>query len=139
MANQSAILAWRIPWTEEPGGLQSMGSQKSWTQLSLHTCAHTGFSGQVVPRGFPSARSESLLTLPHEQTIQERFLETVQVPFLLKLSMVLASISQQILSSTLLCFPLPPHLLLCVLIRLYRSDFHSRKAVPSALWAYLIR
>ena len=28
-----SILAWRIPWTEEPGGLQSMGSQ-SWTQLS---------------------------------------------------------------------------------------------------------
>ena len=28
------ILAWEIPWTEEPGGLQSMGSQKSWTWLS---------------------------------------------------------------------------------------------------------
>ena len=26
MATQSTILAWRIPWTEEPGGLQSMGS-----------------------------------------------------------------------------------------------------------------
>ena len=25
--NHSGILAWRIPWTEEPGGLQSMGSQ----------------------------------------------------------------------------------------------------------------
>ena len=28
MATHSSILAWRIPWTEEPGGLQSMGSQK---------------------------------------------------------------------------------------------------------------
>ena len=27
MANHSSILAWRIPWTEEPGRLQSMGSQ----------------------------------------------------------------------------------------------------------------
>ena len=27
MASHSSILAWRIPWTEEPGGLQSMGSQ----------------------------------------------------------------------------------------------------------------
>ena len=27
MATYSSILAWRIPWTEEPGGLQSMGSQ----------------------------------------------------------------------------------------------------------------
>ena len=28
VANFSSILAWRIPWTEEPGGLQSMGSQR---------------------------------------------------------------------------------------------------------------
>ena len=27
MATHSSVLAWRIPWTEEPGGLQSMGSQ----------------------------------------------------------------------------------------------------------------
>ena len=33
MAIHSGILAWKIPWTEEPGGLQSMGSQ-SWTWLS---------------------------------------------------------------------------------------------------------
>ena len=29
MATHSSILAWEILWTEEPGGLQSMGSQKS--------------------------------------------------------------------------------------------------------------
>jgi len=28
MAPHSSILAWKIPWTEEPGGLQSMGSQR---------------------------------------------------------------------------------------------------------------
>ena len=28
MATHASILAWRIPWTEEPGGLQSMGSQR---------------------------------------------------------------------------------------------------------------
>ena len=28
MATHSSILAWRIPWTEDPGGLQCMGSQK---------------------------------------------------------------------------------------------------------------
>ena len=28
MAIHSSILAWEIPWTEEPGGLQSMGSQR---------------------------------------------------------------------------------------------------------------
>ena len=31
MATHSSILAWEIPWTEEPGRLQSMGFQKCWT------------------------------------------------------------------------------------------------------------
>ena len=31
MATHSSVLAWKIPWTEEPGRLQSMGSQKSQT------------------------------------------------------------------------------------------------------------
>ena len=34
MATCSSILAWEIPWTEEPEGQQSMGSQKNWTQLN---------------------------------------------------------------------------------------------------------
>ena len=29
MATHSSILAWKIPWMEEPGGLQSMGSQRA--------------------------------------------------------------------------------------------------------------
>ena len=37
MATQSSILAWEIPWTEESGGLWSMGSQKSQAQLSDET------------------------------------------------------------------------------------------------------
>ena len=36
MATHSSTLAWKIPWMEEPGRLQSMGSQ-SWTQLSDFT------------------------------------------------------------------------------------------------------
>ena len=39
MAIHSSILAWRIPWTDDPGGLQSMGLQKSQKQLSDY--AHT--------------------------------------------------------------------------------------------------
>ena len=34
MATHSSILAWEIPWKEDPGRLQSIGLQKSWTQLS---------------------------------------------------------------------------------------------------------
>ena len=45
MATHSRILAWRIPWTEEPGGLQSMGSQrvrhKEWLPLSLFIQSYT--------------------------------------------------------------------------------------------------
>ena len=33
MATHSSIPAWKIPWTEEPGRLQSMGSQEFWFQL----------------------------------------------------------------------------------------------------------
>ena len=37
MATHSSILAWEILWTEQPGGLQSMESQKNGTSLSTHT------------------------------------------------------------------------------------------------------
>ena len=39
MATHSSILAWRIPWTEEPGGLQSMGLQR--TEHNCSDLAHT--------------------------------------------------------------------------------------------------
>ena len=38
MATHSSILAWRIPWTEEPGGLQSTRSQGVGHYMSTHTC-----------------------------------------------------------------------------------------------------
>ena len=37
MATHASILAWRIPWTEEPGRLQTMGLQKSQMRLSNYT------------------------------------------------------------------------------------------------------
>ena len=47
MAIHSSILAWRIPWTEEPGGLQSVGLQESdrTERLTFHTlsCPSTYF------------------------------------------------------------------------------------------------
>ena len=46
MATHSSILAWRIPWTEKPGGLQSMGSQRvghNWVSCwaTKHSTQHT--------------------------------------------------------------------------------------------------
>ena len=46
MATHSSTLAWKTPWMEEPGRLQSMGVSKSWTQLSNFT-----FFLSVVPFG----------------------------------------------------------------------------------------
>ena len=37
MAMHSSILAWRIPWTEEPGGLQSVGSQRVEHIENIHS------------------------------------------------------------------------------------------------------
>ena len=41
MATHSSILAWKIPWTEKPGGLQSVGSQRvghDWSDLACSMC-----------------------------------------------------------------------------------------------------
>ena len=40
MATHSSILAWKMPWTEKPGKLQSMGSQRAGHDLA-HTHTHT--------------------------------------------------------------------------------------------------
>ena len=43
MATHFSILAWRIPWTQEPGGLQSMGLQESDTTERLHFHNYNNF------------------------------------------------------------------------------------------------
>ena len=48
MATLSSILAWRIPWTEKPGGLQSMGSQKA--RHDLATKQHQQTTPWALPR-----------------------------------------------------------------------------------------
>ena len=57
MAPHSSTLAWKIPWTEEPGGLQSMGSLRvghDWaTSLSLFTVTHWRRKWQPTPVFLP--------------------------------------------------------------------------------------
>ena len=73
MATHSSTLAWKIPWAEEPGGLQSTGSRRvghdGVTSLSLFTFMHwrrkwqptpvflPGESQGPEPRGLPSMGS----------------------------------------------------------------------------------
>ena len=46
MAPHSSTLAWKIPWTEEPGSLQSMGSQELDTTEQLHFHFSLSFIGE---------------------------------------------------------------------------------------------
>ena len=60
MATVSSILAWRIPWTEEPGGLQSTGSQRvghdwttntfyfKWSLLCNMHCSHINILTHLI-------------------------------------------------------------------------------------------
>ena len=48
MTTHSSILVWKIPWTEEPVGQQSVGSQKNWTRLSNATKTMIYHSREVL-------------------------------------------------------------------------------------------
>ena len=62
MASHSCILAWEIPWTEEPGGLKSMGSQKDQTQLTDQTTAMILWRQRTPWHLLPNSRSFSVLS-----------------------------------------------------------------------------
>ena len=54
MATHSSILAWETPWTEEPGGLPSMGSQRVGYNLATNAEAHVkkeSFNGILANLG----------------------------------------------------------------------------------------
>ena len=51
MATHSSILAWRIPWREKPGRLQSTGSQRVY-EANSHTYAHQSSKTSVVQEFF---------------------------------------------------------------------------------------
>ena len=63
MATHSSILAWRLPWTEEPGGLHSMGVLKNQTLLSdshTHTHTHT-----IIIHTEMAPKPEGVVSSPH--------------------------------------------------------------------------
>ena len=67
MAPHSSTLAWKIPWTEEPGGLQSMGSRRvghdSVTSLSLFIFMHWRRKWQPTPPVFLPGESQGRRSL----------------------------------------------------------------------------
>ena len=69
MATHSSILAWRIPWTEKPGGLQSTGSQ-SRTRLSDFTHFRASLVAQTV-KCLPATRKIQVWSLDREDTLEQ--------------------------------------------------------------------
>ena len=67
VAIHSSILAWRIPWTEEPDRLQSMGSQKSWTGLKWLSNLEADASSSYQ---LPSTPAPSSFTVLREKAAQ---------------------------------------------------------------------
>ena len=63
MATHSSILAWRIPWTEEPGELQSTESQRVGhdcaTSLHFTSWQHWGFTGGSQVKNLPAMQNLS--------------------------------------------------------------------------------
>ena len=53
MATHPSILAWEIPWTEEPGGLQSMGLQRVGHNWATNTHTHKGDENKVKKSFLP--------------------------------------------------------------------------------------
>ena len=75
MATHSSILAWRIPWTEKPGGLQFVGLQRvghNWA-TNTHTCTEKGIINNKRIRIFEKRKEEldTVLTNPFEKKRKE--------------------------------------------------------------------
>ena len=62
MSTHSSILAWRIPWTEEPGRLQSMGSQRVGHNWATNTFHHER-NYHIIHRWLPQVSSSPKLKL----------------------------------------------------------------------------
>ena len=114
MATQSSILAWRIPWTEEPGRLQSMGSNRvecNWTDLA---CVHNILLsfGPCFP----------LWLISYRLTVSAPCTEILEV-----LQMSNVHISLLVCAYSLLCMAHPSHLSLFLL---HNSCPHFHSAFP---------
>ena len=68
MATQSSILAWRIPWTDEPGRLWSMGLQRVRHNWAINVHKHTFCWNPFTSNNLSvDALKESLVSFPHFQ------------------------------------------------------------------------
>ena len=77
MATHSSILAWKIPWTEKPGGPQSMGSQRvghNWAQCSFaraHTHRKEGPRGHYAKWNKLVTKGQTLYEFTHMRYLEQ--------------------------------------------------------------------
>ena len=64
-ATHSSILAGKIPWTEEPGGLYSMGSQRVRQDQVIYTHTHTHTRAQAVMQAMGVVVNKNEASLSH--------------------------------------------------------------------------
>ena len=72
MAPHSSTLAWKIPWTEEPGGLQSIGSQRFRHNLATKQQPTGEYTGGFI---LHSMLEKNIFTLKHKNSILEKTTE----------------------------------------------------------------
>ena len=98
MATYSSILAWKNPWTEEPGGIQSMGSWRvghDWVVNTFKICSYRwkpwAFSSiHRISKIMPQSTIHNKVRGYQNQTINIS-LQTTEQPFLLSISLLLLS------------------------------------------------
>ena len=69
MATHASILAWEIPWTEGPGGLQSMGWQKSLAQLRDYTTTKITWTETITRRHYFTSDSKISFLLDYSCSV----------------------------------------------------------------------
>ena len=73
MATHSSIPAWSIPWIEEPGGLQSIGSQRDRTEVTQHAMSRTEFSQCLVTHDTPRTNQKTSRDRTTSEKIRKMF------------------------------------------------------------------
>ena len=124
MAPHSSTLAWKIPWMEEPGRLQSMGSRRvrhNWvTSLSLFTFMHwrkkwqptpVSLPGETLDRGAWCYRPWGRKRVGHDSSSKQEQQQVVNIHFLNKISVIIASdfsfsVWLNVFSFSMIFFPL---------------------------------